>query len=65
MQCGQPDRQYRLPMRPGFLPAIHVQGYSEQTHGLSDTLLSVLAVRAQEIAASVEAAHRGQLLAAE
>lgn len=50
----QPDRLYRLPMRPGFDPAIHVQGYSEATHGLSDTLLSLLAIRAQEIAASLD-----------
>lgn len=61
----EPDRQYRLPMRPGFQPVIHVQGYSEPTHGLSDTLLSVLAIRAQEIAASAERARKGLLIAAE
>lgn len=65
MQSPEPDRQYRLPMRPGFLPVIHVQGYSEATHGLSDTLLSVLAIRAQEIAASAESLRRGLLMAAE
>lgn len=65
MISAEPDRQYRLPMRAGFHPAIHVQGYSEPTHGLSDTLLSVLAIRAQEIAASAEAARNGLLLAAE
>lgn len=65
MQSPEPDRRYRLPMRPGFLPVIHVQGYSEATHGLSDTLLSVLAIRAQEIATSAESLRRGLLMAAE
>lgn len=44
------DRDYRLPMRAGFAPRIYLQGYSETSHGLSDTLLSVLAVRSREIA---------------
>jgi L-ornithine N5-oxygenase len=47
------DRDYRLKMREGFLPRIHLQGYSETSHGLSDTLLSVLAIRSQEIAKSI------------
>ncbi|WP_233385522.1 lysine N(6)-hydroxylase/L-ornithine N(5)-oxygenase family protein [Methylobacterium sp. C25] len=47
------DRAYRLKMRDGFLPRIHLQGYSETSHGLSDTLLSVLAIRSQEIARSI------------
>ncbi|GLS46913.1 lysine N(6)-hydroxylase/L-ornithine N(5)-oxygenase family protein [Methylobacterium brachythecii] len=47
------DRSYRLKMRDGFLPRIHLQGYSEASHGLSDTLLSVLAIRSQEIAKSI------------
>ena len=49
-----PGPDYRLPTRPGFAPGLFVQGYSEATHGLSDTLLSVLALRAEEIAASLE-----------
>ena len=49
-----PGADYRLPTRPGFAPGLFVQGYSEATHGLSDTLLSVLALRAEEIAASLE-----------
>lgn len=65
MISTEPDRHYRLPMRAGFQPVIHVQGYSEPTHGLSDTLLSVLAIRAQEIAASAEQSRKGLLLAAE
>jgi len=40
-------------MRAGFEPRIYLQGYSETSHGLSDTLLSVLAVRSREIARSL------------
>jgi len=47
------DRNYRLVTGPAFRPQIHLQGYSESSHGLSDTLLSVLAVRSQEIAESL------------
>lgn len=65
MQSDQPDRLYRLPMRPGFHPVIFVQGYSEPTHGLSDTLLSVLAVRAQEIARAATGARATRMMAAE
>jgi L-ornithine N5-oxygenase len=43
------DRQYRLRSRPGFHPAIFLQGACEASHGLSDTLLSVTAVRSDEI----------------
>ena len=44
------DRNYQISTVDGFAPRIFVQGYSEETHGLSDTLLSVLAVRVDEIA---------------
>ncbi|WP_082508065.1 lysine N(6)-hydroxylase/L-ornithine N(5)-oxygenase family protein [Methylobacterium sp. Leaf113] len=47
---GGVDRDYRLRTRPGFEPAIYLQGFSEESHGLSDTLLSILVVRGQEIA---------------
>lgn len=47
------DREYRLATTPAFKPQIHLQGYSETSHGLSDTLLSVVAVRSQEIADSL------------
>jgi L-ornithine N5-oxygenase len=43
------DRHYRLKTTDNFLPAIHLQGCCEDSHGLSDTLLSVLAVRSQEV----------------
>lgn len=53
-QTGVPDRDYRLPMSDTFEPAIFVQGFSETTHGLSDTLLSVLPFRSAEIAEALE-----------
>lgn len=64
LEDGELDRAYRLRTVPGFLPQIHLQGYSEISHGLSDTLLSVLAIRSQEIADSLLAAitdHRPDL----
>ena len=47
------ERNYRLKATSDFAPAIYMQGYSEATHGLSDTLLSVLAIRAEEIASAL------------
>jgi L-ornithine N5-monooxygenase len=44
------ERNYCLKASADFAPRIYMQGYSEATHGLSDTLLSVLAIRAEEIA---------------
>lgn len=62
----QSGRNYRLNMAEGFNPAIFVQGYSEPTHGLSDTLLSVLAQRSQEIVESLSSLRPdGQKIAAE
>lgn len=57
-RVGQPDREYRLPMAEHFEPPVFVQGYSETTHGLSDTLLSVLPLRSDEIARALEMHHR-------
>jgi L-ornithine N5-oxygenase len=53
----EPDRDYRLPLKDTFEPAVFVQGFSEPTHGLSDTLLSVLALRSDEIAQQLEALY--------
>jgi L-ornithine N5-monooxygenase len=39
-------RNYRLDMSPGCDVGIYLQGYCEPTHGLSDTLLSLLPFRA-------------------
>lgn len=43
------DRQYRLNSTNNFKPTIFLQGACEDSHGLSDTLLSVMAVRSEEI----------------
>ncbi|WP_434034550.1 lysine N(6)-hydroxylase/L-ornithine N(5)-oxygenase family protein [Cupriavidus sp. a3] len=56
----QADRDYRLQMAPGCQAGVFLQGCCEATHGLSDTLLSVLAVRAQEIAAAVLGTGEGE-----
>ncbi len=42
-------RSYRVEALPAFGPRIFLQGFCEGTHGLSDTLLSVLPLRAREI----------------
>ncbi|WP_430229372.1 lysine N(6)-hydroxylase/L-ornithine N(5)-oxygenase family protein [Nitrosomonas communis] len=53
------DRQYRLCSTPNFKPAVFLQGACESSHGLSDTLLSVTAVRTNEIAqALMNASHQ-------
>lgn len=49
-------RAYRLvPKNAGaeLLPRIYVQGCTESTHGLGDTLLSVISIKAGEIAADL------------
>jgi L-ornithine N5-oxygenase len=43
------DRNYRLISSPQFKPAIFLQGSCEPSHGLSDTLLSITAIRTKEI----------------
>jgi lysine N6-hydroxylase/L-ornithine N5-oxygenase len=43
------DRHYRLQSTPNFQPAIFLQGACESSHGLSDTLLSITAIRTDEI----------------
>lgn len=47
-------RDYRLRTKGDFLPKIYLQGCCEDSHGLSDTLLSVLAVRSVEIIESLQ-----------
>ncbi|MFJ2992101.1 lysine N(6)-hydroxylase/L-ornithine N(5)-oxygenase family protein [Pandoraea sp. NPDC087047] len=49
------DRNYRLSTTAEFQPGIFLQGACESSHGLSDTLLSVTAVRSGEITAALEA----------
>ncbi|WJF92171.1 lysine N(6)-hydroxylase/L-ornithine N(5)-oxygenase family protein [Paraburkholderia bonniea] len=48
-------RDYQLVTPAHFQPRIYLQGCCEDSHGLSDTLLSVLARRADEIALSLDA----------
>ena len=48
-------RSYQLPMTTACSARVFLQGCCEETHGLSDTLLSVLAVRAEEVVASLYA----------
>jgi lysine N6-hydroxylase/L-ornithine N5-oxygenase len=43
------DRDYRLQGTPELKPGIFLQGACETSHGLSDTLLSVTAIRSDEI----------------
>ncbi|MGH2189393.1 hypothetical protein ACQ10K_16545, partial [Enterococcus faecium] len=47
------DRNYRVRATDRLLPAIYVQGGSESTHGISDSLLSILAIRSQEIGSAL------------
>ncbi|GIQ71480.1 ornithine monooxygenase [Xylanibacillus composti] len=47
------NRDYSVNMEECFKPRIYIQGMSQSTHGISDTLLSVLPIRAQEILESV------------
>lgn len=50
---GDVERDYRLATPEHFKPRIYLQGCCEDSHGLSDTLLSVLALRSDEIVASL------------
>ena len=43
------NRNYRVNAAANFQPKIFLQGACEASHGLSDTLLSIVAVRSQEI----------------
>ncbi|WP_020387432.1 SidA/IucD/PvdA family monooxygenase [Kribbella catacumbae] len=51
------SRQYRLELDSSSTAACYLQGVNEQTHGISDSLLSVLAQRAEEICRDI-IAHR-------
>lgn len=43
------SRHYALQTTENFKPNIYIQGMSEHTHGLSDTLLSVISRRSHEV----------------
>ncbi|KQQ35969.1 ornithine monooxygenase [Duganella sp. Leaf126] len=51
-------RDYRLRGPQDCAAGVFLQGCCEDTHGLSDTLLSVLAIRSQEIAGAMLARRR-------
>lgn len=54
-------RHYRLNSLPTFKPAIFVQGTSESTHGISDSLLSVTATRTYEISEALVSIANNEL----
>ena len=53
-------RQYRVKLDSPAVAGIYLQGVNEDTHGISDSLLSVLAQRAEEITRDI-VAHRTPL----
>jgi L-ornithine N5-monooxygenase len=52
----QVGRDYRVATRMGFSPKVFLQGFCEESHGISDTLLSVLATRSWRIAQAIAGA---------
>lgn len=52
------ERDYAIASRAGFAPHVYLQGYCEDTHGISETVLSLLPVRAREILTSIAAVSR-------
>lgn len=57
-------RTYQMATTDEFQPRIFLQGYCEESHGLSDTLLSVLAARVDEIATELTFSNPTPLLSA-
>lgn len=51
-------RDYYIERREGFEPKVYMQGYCEHTHGLSEILLSLMPIRAEEILRDVGKAVR-------
>ena len=47
------NRHYRVNLGAGAKGALYLQGVNEATHGIADSLLSVLAVRAEDIVADL------------
>lgn len=43
------DRNYRMNLPPSYTAGCYLQGVNESTHGIADSLLSVLAIRSQDI----------------
>ena len=61
--CGVGDvrvsRNYRMITPPDITAGCYLQGSNEATHGMADSLISVLAVRAGEIVTDLLAHHEG------
>ena len=59
--CGigdvQVNRNYRMITPPDITAGCYLQGTNETTHGIADSLISVIATRAAEISADL-LAHR-------
>ncbi len=53
-------RDYRLAPKPELRAGVYLQGYCEESHGISETVLSLLPVRAQDILDSLLEAHAGR-----
>ncbi|GAB3979784.1 L-ornithine N(5)-monooxygenase PvdA [Actinoallomurus acanthiterrae] len=60
------DRNYRMNLPPSYTADCYLQGVNEATHGIADSLLSVLAIRAQDVLSDLlsrrETARRPELL---
>lgn len=54
LQDFRVDRDYQVLASPELEAPVFIQGFSQHSHGLSDTLLSVLPARSGEIAAALE-----------
>jgi len=53
-------RQYRISTTRDFLPRVFALGINEATHGIGDTLLSNMAVRASEVVNALELDRRDE-----
>jgi len=47
------ERDYRIATGEGFAPRVYLQGFAEPTHGASETVLSLLPIRAGDILRSI------------
>jgi L-ornithine N5-oxygenase len=54
------SRNYRLALPQSATASVHLQGVNEGTHGIADSLLSVLAIRAGEIVADLQRDRRSR-----
>ncbi len=54
-------RDYRVEAKPGFAPGVYLQGFSERRHGASETVLSLLPIRAGNILDSLVDARQSAL----